>query len=418
MNIKIKDNNNNFSELLLPVVYDYMDKQSRVFSFEDKRQLKNKLENIKKNSLNNIEELKQQAVANLRKNGFKVFEAKTKKQAQDYIANIVKNDNLIVKAKTNTANEIELRQALIGKKLLETDIGDFLATLAEQKEIHPVLPAINMTAQEIADLIKQKFDIDVPAVPEKIVEFVRLLLRKKIYNADTAITGANVITKDGQVVILENEGNISLITRIPEKHIIISGFEKIVPTIEDAMHVVKCSAVWGTGQNFPAYVNIISGPSKTADIQNQIVEGAQGAKEVYVILIDNGRSELIEKGYTELLHCINCGACLNFCPAYHNFADSTDSKYMGIAKIIKDAHKIGLESVKQVSSLCTLCHSCQVNCPANIDAPKLMKKLRQELQQNNLDTQANKKMVSNIRQFGNPFGDVKVGDKPSDLYCC
>ena len=171
-------------------------------------------------------------------------------------------------------------------------------------------------------MLKEKFGAILSRRPEEIANFVRGVLREKISKAKVGITGANAITADGSIVILENEGNISLVSRIPDKHIVVSSFDKIVPTIEDALVVVRAASVFGTGQKFPVYLNIISGPSKTADIQNQIVTGAQGAKEVYLILLDNGRSEILRTDYKELLYCINCGACLNFCPVYHQIQNN------------------------------------------------------------------------------------------------
>lgn len=406
-----------FSKLLLPFVYNYFDKQARIFEFQDKKQMQEKLRSIKEKAIDNIFELKKTAINNFRKNGITVFEAKNISQAKEFISKITKSDDLIVKSKSNAANEINLKEILKGKKLLETDIGDFIVSLAKEREVHPVLPALSLSPEDIADVIKEKFGVEIPSYPENIVEFIRNLLREKINKADCGITGANVLTATGEAIILENEGNISLITRIPKKHIIISGYEKIVPSLEEAMHVVKCSAVFGTGQNFPSYVNIISAPSKTADIQNQLVEGAQGAKEVYLILLDCGRTDLINKGYKELLYCINCGACLNFCPVYHQLGNNQKINYKGISNTIKEYFFSKNENLINKSNLCTLCKTCSGNCPAKINLPKLMRKLREEVNLSGGNS-ANKKMIENIRNFGNPFGNLKFGEKPTDLYCC
>ena len=125
---------------------------------------------------------------------------------------------------------------------------------------------------------------------------MRNYLREKILTAEAGISGANAITSDGKILILENEGNISLVSRWPETHIIVAGFEKIVPHLEEALKVIQASAIWGTGQDFPVYDSIIAGPSKTSDIQNQTILGDQGAIVVFLDLVDNGRSQLIEEG--------------------------------------------------------------------------------------------------------------------------
>jgi len=220
-------------------------------------------------------------------------------------------------------------------------------------------------------------------------------------------------------LILENEGNISLVSRWPEIHIIVSGFEKIVENLEDSLKIIKASAIWGTGQDFPVYVSIISGPSKTADIQNQTVIGAQGSKEVNLILLDNGRTKLLKEGFEEILYCINCGACLDFCPVFHQIGRNYGAKYLGSKGVIFAGFLEGFKKAKEANCFsCISCLACYENCPVKINLPELMKKLRSYLEKENLQTEANKEMIENIRKFGNPFGKLEEGKIPKKLYCC
>ncbi len=412
----------NAKEVILPVMYSYKEKRDRIFEKTKKEELREKLRKIKEDATDNMQKLKVDAIANLKKNGIKVFEAKTPEAAIKKIREIIGKEELIIKAKSNAANEIGLKHALKDKELIETDLGDFLVQISEEEEIHPVLPALHLTLERIAEVIRKKFKTAVNPEPNEIVSFIREKLREKVLRAKIGITGANAITADGNIVILENEGNISLVLRIPDKHIIISGFEKIVPTLEDAMHIVKCSAVYGTAQEFPVYVNIISGPSKTADIQNQLVTGAQGAKEVYLILLDNGRTALLDSEFKELLYCINCGACLNFCPVYHQITNRYGSKlsgYSGARGVLFSLFSEGLEETFDNGAFfCTMCLTCKENCPAEIDLPGMVKKLRQKLADKGIEPPTVKEMIENINKFGNPFGEVKEGTMPKNLYCC
>jgi L-lactate utilization protein LutB len=302
---------------------------------------------------------------------------------------------------------------------VSTDLGDFIMSLTGAKDMHPVFPSYHLSPEEIVKIIKDKFNQEVAPDAKSIAAFVRKYLREKISEATVGITGANVITADGRIVLLENEGNISLVSRLPEKHIVISGWEKIVPTVDEAMKVVRASAIWGTGQDWPVYVSIISGPSKTADIQNELVVGAQGAKEVYLILLDNGREKLLQDGFEELLYCINCGACLNFCPAYHELGTKYGDKYLGSKGIILSAFTVNLLRAKESGCYsCTLCSACMENCPAKIDLPAMMRKIRTKLNAENQETEENKKMIGNIKKFGNPFGEADENRAPNELYCC
>jgi len=407
--------------VLWQVVLEYRAKRKKAL-------LKNNLEyenfreelyQIKKKAISQIESLKKKAIFSLKENGINVFEAKNGKEAREIIENLTKGKTKIIKSKSNVFNEIEEEGFLTDKELIETDLGDFICQIMEEKESHPVLPAIHLTPEEIVTKIKEKFNTDVESKPEKIASFVRNLLREKISQAEAGISGANVITADGKILILENEGNISLVSRWPETHIVISGFEKIVENLEDALKIIKASAIWGTGQDFPVYVSIISGPSKTADIQNQTVIGAQGAKEVNLILLNNGREKLLKEGFEEILYCINCGACLDFCPVFHQIGKNYGSKYLGTKGIIFAGFLEGFKKAVDSNCFsCTSCLTCYQNCPVKINLPELMKKLRSYLEKENLQTETNKEMIENIRKFGNPFGKLEEGKIPKKLYCC
>ena len=407
-------------ENIWKVVFEYKTKQEKTLADlgMDAEKFRDEFRRMKEDAFRDIKNLRQRAIANLEKNGIKVFEVKDIAEAQKILKDLTAGEETIIKSKTSAADEIEIDK-ILGDKLVSTDLGDFIMSISGARDMHPVFPSYHLTPKQISEIIKNKFGEDVLADAKSIAAFARKYLRKKMTEAGVGITGANVITADGRIVVLENEGNISLVSRLPDKHIIISGWEKIVPTVEDAMKVVRAAAIWGTGQDWPVYVSIISGPSKTADIQNELVIGAQGAKEVYLILLDNGREKILKDGFEELLYCINCGACLNFCPAYHELGTKYGDKYLGSKGIILSAFMTELLRAKESGCYsCTLCSACWQNCPAKIDLPGMMKKIRSKLNAENLETEENKKMIDNIRKFGNPFGENGENRAPNELYCC
>lgn len=413
--------NDETKSVIWRVVLEYRKKRERALLKNklEKEKFRKELFEIKKKAISNIEELKKKTIENLKENGIEVFEPKDAKEAREIIEKILEGKNKIVKAKSNAFNEIAKDEFLKDKELIETDLGDFLVQLFEEKEIHPVLPALHLTPEKISQKIKEKFGKEIEPQPEAIANFVRQILREKISKAEAGISGANVITADGKILILENEGNISLVSRLPDIHIIVAGFEKIVENLEDGLKIIKAAAIWGTGQDFPVYLSIISGPSKTADIQNQTIIGAQGAKKVYLVLLDNGREKILKEGFEELLYCINCGACLNFCPVFHQIGRNYGDKYLGSKGVIFAGLTENLKkAVDSNCFACTLCSTCFENCPVKIDLPKLMKKLRSFMEKENLQTKENQEMIEKIRQFGNPFGKIEKGKIPKKLYCC
>ena len=288
---------------------------------------------------------------------------------------------------------------MAGKEVVETDTGDFLAELVGIKGEHHISPAVSFNIKTLQEVIKNKLGQIVEPTAEAIVAVVRNCLREKIIRADVGLSGANAITAEGQIVILENEGNISLVSRWPERHIVITSTKKIVPTIDDAMLVTRCSAIWGTGQAWPVYTSIIAGPSKTADVEKKLVTGAQGAKEVHLILI-NDCQELLGTDFEEILYCISCGACLDFCPVFLTAHEKIDFRL--VERIFK----------------CTLCGSCKFNCPAKIDLGKITKAARAKFVQEGKAPLTNQKMIENIRHHGNPFGRIDSNETPKELFCC
>jgi len=404
-----------------PAIKSYLSNREKALERVDEKKMKEKLKEIKKFSISNLEGLKSEAVENLKEQGVKVFEANNAAEARRIALRLIPKGKAVVKSKSNTINEIGLLEKLEKRnKVVETDCGDFIVHICDEEPCHPVFPAIHIPLKKIVSQIRKKFGVKVKPNPESILKWIRKHLRQKIIKADIGLTGANVISADGGIFILENEGNISLVSRLPEKHIIIAGIDKIVPTAEDAMTICKAASIWGGGTFLPSYISVISSPSKTGDIQNKMLYGAHGAKEVYLILVDNGRTKMIEEGLEELLYCINCGACLCLCPIYRQIIDNYGLNYFGGRGIGMTMFQDGTkEAFKAGLYFCTTCQLCKEQCPLEIDIPELMKKLREKSVSEGNETESNQWMMENIRAMGNPFGEaVKEGKVPEKLFCC
>jgi L-lactate dehydrogenase complex protein LldF len=397
----------NAKQAVASVVEEYYVKRDGLG--EDDEAMRAKLRAIKEKAVGDLDALVAKAKASFEKNGIRVVVAKDAEEARKAVLDAIGKDKRIIKSKSNTCKEIDLDGIENeGREITETDTGDFVVKLVGETGVHQVIPAMHLTPKQIAVALSKKLGKKIGEKPEELTHLIAEHLREKITSSQVGITGANSITSDGEIVLLENEGNISLVSRWPRKHIVVAGIEKIVPSLEEAMHVVKCAAIWGTGRMRPIYVSIISGPSATGDIENEMVRGAQGAFDVTLVLVDNGRTKL-GKESPEMLYCINCGACNNLCPPYRQVLGFFGGRYPGPKGIVYAA----LEGKGKSNYLCNLCSNCKECCPAGIDLPEYVRKARGSLK---METDSG--MIKKIREHGNPFGKVEKGKIPDKLYCC
>lgn len=303
-------------------------------------------------------------------NGGHIIWAKDSSDAVSAIINLFKERGVkrIVKSKSMITEEIELNKALEeeGMKILETDLGEYIVQLDDDKPYHIVTPAMHKSKNDIALLFNKKFGLNPDATAEEITAFVRQLLREEFVQADAGITGANFLIADtGSVALTENEGNALMSIGFSKIHIAIAGIEKLIASMADLHILWPLLATHGTGQNMTVYNSIISGPKRK--------EEEDGPEEMYVVLLDNGRTNLLaQREQRSALHCIRCGACLNVCPVYKNIGGhSYDTTYSGpIGKIITP-HLRGMQ-YKHLSFASSLCGACTEACPVKIPIHKIL----------------------------------------------
>ena len=323
------------------------------------------------------EEFLLKAIEKLRKNGMKVHLVKDKNDAVDIIFRELGEEKLIIKSKSNVTKEIEITKALEKKGLtvVETDIGDRILQILKASPSHPTGPVTHLSAKEIARGLSEHYKTTIKDNPEDIVRIVRDDVISNIVKAKAGITGANAITaEEGSIVITHNEGNVYEVMR-KEKHIVVTSIDKIYPDIESAMNMLKILSYNATGSIIPSFVEIISGVSKTADVEKKFVKGVHSPSDITVILVDNRRSEIAKNGTKEILFCIGCGNCLLFCPMYNTigneFARDSHLGGKGIAY-----YSLYNNEKDEKLEFCLTCGKCRENCPLGLDIPAIIKKIR------------------------------------------
>jgi L-lactate dehydrogenase complex protein LldF len=318
---------------------------------------------------------------NVRKNGGKVFLAKTGEDAMRYVEELSKRvgAKLIVKAKSLTSDEIEFTHVLdkAGIRSVETDLGELIIQTAGETPVHLVMPAAHKSVEEIAQLVSKAVGRQVPPEDQAILTSVRAYLRELFLTADIGVSGANVgVAETGSIVIETNEGNGRLVTSLPKVHLVIIGMEKIVPRWEDATYLVKGHSASATGQNMTVYVSVIT--------QHGPIVGSSEGREYHVIILDNGRSRMRDDPwFSDALNCIRCGACMNVCPTYGIAGGHTFGYiYPGPIGIPWTAEVHGLDNAT-FAHLCISCGLCKEICPVDINIPMMIAKVKEEEVQEN-----------------------------------
>jgi L-lactate dehydrogenase complex protein LldG len=336
---------------------------------------------IKENSISNMEKLAEQACQIIEENHGHAYIARTVDEALEIIAGLVGKDKLIVKAKSMTTEEIGLREYLEekGNEVYETDLGEFILQKLGSRPMHILAPAVHVPKEDVAVLFSKLTGKKIPAddIPG-MVATARELLREKFFNADIGISGANVVAADtGTLFMIENEGNIRLATGAPPVHIALVGMEKLVPTLGDAFKVAEVTWRYAN-YTIPAYVSMVSGPSKTGDIEKVITYGAHGPREFHVIFLDGGRINLAKEPLLrQALYCLRCGGCLYECPVFGVTAGHFGDKYFaGIGAVWATMVTQDREKGASLAYTCLTCGRCRVRCPMKIDVPEMITELR------------------------------------------
>jgi iron-sulfur cluster protein len=356
------------------------------FANLDFESLSQEIRRVKENSIANLPELVERFKSQAVKAGAVVYEAEDAEDASDYLLKLAQEHGVkhIVKSKSMLGEEIELREHLenAGISVTETDIGEWIVQLARERPAHLVGPAVHKTIEQVAELISKATGQELGTDPQALLDAARHALRQAYIEADMGISGANIaIAETGTLVIVTNEGNGCMSTTLPPVHAAVVGYEKLVPGWKDAAAILRLLSRCTTGMKMPVYVSHITGPSLTYAIPGPALRGAGGPGEVHIVLVDNGRWQMRETDeFREALYCIKCGACLNVCPVFASVAGQTYGYiYQGGIGAVLTAFLHSVDKAEEVASLCLGCMACKEACPARIDIPRMITRLRASL---------------------------------------
>lgn len=335
---------------------------------------------VKREAIGNLNENLQRFTQAANTSGVRVHLAPDGAAAVDIVMDIVRKAGArrIIKAKSMTSEEIELRQHLEreGFDVVETDLGERIIQLANQRPSHLVAPALHMSVEEITELFSKQLGIEIPSDPAKIAAVARESLRTKFLEAEVGITGANFAVADsGAVMLVSNEGNARLVTALPRLTIAIFGSEKIVPNMAETFTLVQALILSAAARKLTSYVTIIRGGSKLAQTGQP--------QEQHFIIIDNGRSKMRDDAdFREALYCLRCGACMDTCPTFRLFGGHVFGHiYPGPIGIPWTEYTASPDAAGEFAPLCISCGLCQRACPEDINIPFLIGRVKERYTQ-------------------------------------
>ncbi len=301
------------------------------------------------------------------RNGIGYHRAADAAEAVAIVSRLLGEARRVAKSKSMVAEEVELTPALRaqGREVLETDIGEYIVDIEGRGPSHITAPALHLNRARIRDLLAGS-GMDLPDDdPVRLSRAVRDVVAEFFADVDAGVTGANaVIASSGRIVIVENEGNVSLGVSRPRLHVAITGLEKVVADEEAALAVLQVLAPSATAQPLTAYTHVLGGP--------------EAGRERHLVVVDNGRSGILaDERYRDVLRCIRCGACMNACPVYTAAGGlSYGSPYMGPIGAVVSPLLWPDGRHDDLPSASSLCGRCTEVCPVGIPLHRMLLDLR------------------------------------------
>lgn len=335
-------------------------------------------EEIRQHVLEHLDYYLKELSDNIASRGGHVFFAQTPAEANEYIKNLVesKGAKKVVKSKSMVTEEINLNSCLeeAGCEVIETDLGEYILQVDDHDPpSHIVVPALHKNKEQIRDVFTEKLGYQKTAKPEELAAHARAVLRQKFLEADIGITGCNfAVAETGSFCLVTNEGNADLVTALPKTQITVMGMERIVPTFEELEVLVGLLTRSAVGQKLTSYITVLTGPKE--------IDEADGPEEFHLVVVDNGRSNILGSEFQSILQCIRCGACINTCPVYrHIGGHSYGSIYSGPIGAVLTPLLGGYEENKELPYASTLCGACTEVCPVKIPLHGLLLKHREQI---------------------------------------
>jgi L-lactate dehydrogenase complex protein LldF len=354
-------------------------RQAAVDKLPEFETLRDEAAAIKNHAIANLDFYLETYAANVEASGGKVHWCATAEDARQVVLKICRDAGAktVTKGKSMVTEEIALNDFLEANGItpVETDLGEYILQLRHEPPSHIIGPAFHLNREDWEQTFRLSHT-DLPAdrvfhERRDILTEARTKMREKFLAADVGITGANfLIAETGTSVIVTNEGNGDLTQTLPRVHVVVTSIEKVVPTIEDTLSLLRVLARSATGQDMSVYTTFSTGARRAGD--------PDGPAEYHVVLLDNGRSGMVGTDFQDMLRCIRCAACMNHCPVYGAVGGHAyGATYPGPMGAVLTPMLVGVENAGQLPNASTFCGKCESVCPVKIPLPNLMRHWRE-----------------------------------------
>ena len=170
-----------------------------------------------------------------------------------------------------------------------SEAGEYVRSLAIEQEArslvhsaHPVVPELGLEAALSGlgigmSLMAVAEDDPAPAAKQ------RLRFRERGTEADIGVTGVDYVISDtGTCVLLPRRGVSRLVSLLPPVYVAVVSMGQVVPDLDSLMALIRRSSKTG---ELGSYMSLVTGPSRSADIEYTIVTGVHGPGEAHMVLV-------------------------------------------------------------------------------------------------------------------------------------
>ena len=275
-------------------------------------------------------------------------------------------------------DEIRLDQAAAANAIQITPLspGDYLVQLAGERPGHPIWPASHLSVEAISATLQEKWRIPEAYNPHHLASSVRMPLRRSLLRGHTAILGVHfAAVQEGVFVMLDNDGHNASLAGLARHVILLLSIEQLAANLDDLDTLIQVFAPSAWGRALPAAITQLQAPAP-ADVD--------GPRTIHLILVDNRRSLIIEKGFARALRCIQCGACHTVCPVYRHLGGQgyAHSPYAGPIGAVINPILLRPDLGEPQAMLCAGSGHCRAVCPVDVPIPELIHAQRRRLAQN------------------------------------